>query len=179
MKNPFRRYNPKKRHDELRRRVERFEQGLTDVAEERRLFADFAKAPTLPPDLEELRPMMLWYASLAPAEEQQSQRRHSFPVWLSAAAVVAVLMTVGISFITGGVMSGDPDLHLYAGSYVMRNGVKDTNLRRILPELKRAERIAAEHSGLLLSGADGAIDMSDPEVAAVINRIQQETYIQP
>lgn len=159
----------------LRMLLERFEAGLTDNREERRLFAAFAPGHLLPADLEPLRPMMAMYAAMAPA------RRRVVPPavrWLSAGVAACLLAVVGFGY--AGYLrqaaSSEATRQMYAGSYVIRNGVRYTDPAAILGELEQAERIVGNHAGAAERAANAAavvtlpdgIDMDDPRIRAVV-----------
>lgn len=159
--------------------AQRFADGLTDVDEERRLFAAFAPGRRVPADLEHLRPEMQWYASLLPAAKPR--RRLSVTLFrLGAAAAVAMIVTVAVGYFNR--MATLPDDYLaYTGSYVIRNGEKITDLSRILPEIRRVDDIVTRTqataanvvAGSVPSAADAiceGVDMDDPEVRRVMER---------
>lgn len=160
--------------------IDKFMAGQTTGDEERRLFEAFADGNALEPELEELRPMMQWYAGLDKIRSEKSRPRlPRFVAWTGVAATVAMLLTVSIHFFYQ--RSEMPEeWREYAGSYVIRNGVKYTNLAQIMPEIKRAEQtvsrsrdIAVEsvRQALERPGLPDAIDMSDPEVSKIINKV--------
>lgn len=125
--------------DAARRLADRFMAGDTTPAEERRLFAFFAMAPegSLPSDLEAMRPMMAWYASLAPAAPRRSRMR----AVAAAAAVVAVVAATAVALMPS--RSTDDGLYAcYQGSYIIRNGRRVSDVREIYSYLQSAERTA-------------------------------------
>lgn len=165
------RYNSKAEAQRLRRLVERFEAGETSVAEEQKLFARFAPGKKVPADLEPLRPMMQWYASMAPAS---TKRRGSTVVkWVGVAASLAVVATLAVGLMRSAT---DPDFASRGGSYVITNGVKNTNIAAILPDLDRAESTVKRIKELRHNMPD-EVDMSNPYVRKAIERRYQDEYV--
>lgn len=123
-------------HDEARLLTALFLDGATTDADERRLYA-YYRSSSVDPELEPYREMFAWYDSLAePAgHDRHSYRRHG----LIAASVTAALL-VGVGLFT--IPSTDADAaNIYAGSFIIRDGKKITDLSVILPELRNADRI--------------------------------------
>lgn len=144
----------------------RFADGTTTPADERRLYAFFGThaAGTLDADLEALRPMMMWYASLAAQRHRHSGRR---------AATAAVAATIGAAAIAGSALllghRTDADDTLYAryeGSYVIRGGQRISDVKAIYASLRTAER-TADSLGMLTELPDGIYDADDPDVVLV------------
>lgn len=136
--------------DEARRLLERFDAGLTSVAEERDLYAYFRRK-TLPADLEPMRGLMAWYergcvgepAQAAPVAEPSRRRRKMRFSMLGAAASAALLIGIGITLLTVGHKESDDSFAtLYAGSYVIRDGKKITDPDLIRDEILRTEALA-------------------------------------
>lgn len=169
MKNIFTRYNKTADDASLRRMVERFEAGETSVAQERKLFSRFADGKVLPADLEPLRPMMQWYASLAPARSRSG--RVASVVGVAASLALVVTLSVGLMR-----NSLTPELAARSGSYVITNGVKNTNLAAILPDLDNAES-TVRRSQQASHNMPDAVDMSDPYVRMAVERRFQDEYV--
>lgn len=184
----------------IRQTIDRFLAGETSCREERELYAFFA-GPGVPPDLACYKEMFRWYASLAensssaerpvtlmPAEAPaEATPRRGGKVrllsmrawqWVSAAAVVALLFSIGIIFHSPS--TSVPDEYLsYEGSYIIRDGKKITDLSVVVPEIRRTEQMVNERLSALdesIEAADAAFDrsltssypMSDPNVREVI-----------
>lgn len=171
----------KKNKFTLSQQIDRFMAGETSVAEEQALFAAFAPGRGVPPELEMWREQMQWYASLAPAAPARRRPRAvRFAAWATAAASVAMLVTVAAGYIRQ-VHALPDDYVAYAGSYVIRNGVKTTDLAAILPEIKRVEHIVSRQQSEAAKAVEAGsaravvdydgIDMDDPEVRRVIERV--------
>ena len=147
--------------------VERFMAGTTDVAEERALFAAFAAGRRVPEHLEQYREMMQWYAAMS--GERTVRRRLSPAVWLSAAAALALIVTVAVSYM-GRMNALNREYMAYAGSYVIHNGVKNTNIAEILPQVKDVDAIIDRQRSMAEAQLQG-IDMDDPQVSALVERV--------
>lgn len=160
--------------------IDKFMAGQTTADEERHLFAAFADDRQVAPEYADLRPMMQWYASLS--ARQPAKRRPALPrfaAWTGAAATVAMLLTIGIHYFNQRAALPD-EWREYAGSYVIKNGVKYTNLAQIMPDIKRAEQTVSRNRDLAEKSVNQAlerpampdvIDMSDPEVSKIINKV--------
>ncbi len=121
--------------DEARRLTEMFLDGATEPAQEQELYTYYA-GRNVADDLKCYRDMFAMYASLTPRSAAgKSSRRPYIP----AAAAVAVLAVVGAYvFSAQSSLSGDNG-SVYAGSYIIRDGKKITDLKRIMPTLHRAD----------------------------------------
>ncbi|MBD5219108.1 MAG: hypothetical protein HDS72_02510 [Bacteroidales bacterium] len=139
-------------HDEVRELVARFMDGATEPAQEKALYSFFSMAPagSLEPDLEALRPMFGWYAGLQEAAATEPVRRSW---WIrfrgrviagaAAAAVVAVMVTAGIGLFGKKQPAATDSLYAsYEGSYIVRNGVRTTDLAVIYATVAAAEHMA-------------------------------------
>lgn len=123
----------------------RFMDGSTSPAEERRLFAFFASSDpgSLSPDLEEVRPMMQWYAAMSPAKKETPRRRFAFRFAGGVAAAVTLLIVAAVAFHHySSSPSTQPLYASYEGSYIVRNGKRITDISSIYTTLSRAEYTA-------------------------------------
>lgn len=152
---------------QLEAAVERFMAGTTSIAEERELFAAFAAGRPVPEHLEQYREMMQWYAAMA--GEKTVRRRVRPAVWLSAAAALALIVTVAVDY-TGRLNALNREYMAYAGSYVISNGVKNTNIAEILPQVKGVDAIIDRQRRMVEARLQG-VDMDDPQVCALVERV--------
>lgn len=139
-------------HDEVRELVARFMDGATEPAQEKALYSFFSTAPagSLEPDLEALRPMFGWYAGLQEAAATEPVRRSWWSRFrgrviagAAAAAAIAVLVTVGVGVLGKKTTSVPESLYAsYEGSYIVRNGVRTTDLAVIYATVAAAEHMA-------------------------------------
>lgn len=152
---------------QLEAAVERFMAGTTSIAEERELFAAFAAGRPVPEHLEQYREMMQWYAAMA--GEKPVRRRVRPAVWFSAAAALALIVTVAVDY-TGRLNALNREYMTYAGSYVISNGVKNTNIAEILPQVKGVDAIIDRQRRMVEARLQG-VDMDDPQVCALVERV--------
>jgi hypothetical protein len=134
--------------------VERFFAGYTSGAEEKELYAYFASdsvAAELEPYrsffgyVEEEMPVALAAVEPLPLSPQRANRRFALRM-IASAAVVAALIAVGLAVATRGrVGEADP----FAGSYIIRNGVRITDPKIIRPELEATLRMLEEQEAYL------------------------------
>lgn len=155
-----------------------FLDGATTQEQEKILY-DYYNGKCVASDLECYRPMFAWYDNLESSAAPLSVSKQNNQFFATAAAIGALLL-VGAG-LTVGVSSdnSEPDVdRMYAGSYIIRNGKKITDIEKILPELQKADRIidstlsAAAHNypdnpeALILNEA--LKNIADPEVKAML-----------
>lgn len=132
--------------DEVRTLVERFLDGATEPSEETAIYAFFLshRGKTLPADLEAYREMFVWYASLGSEHTAKPKHKSIFRRlrWVGAAAAVAVLVAIGVIVSLRSDPVDDPMYAMYEGSYVITNGVRNTDLRQIYAALAASEHLA-------------------------------------
>lgn len=124
--------------------VRAFMAGATDPAQEQWLYRFFGTcAPgSLPPDLEAMRPMFGWYASLRKPAQPARRRNHHL---LAVAAAAVVLLAVGV--FAGLMLSHRRAASIgayteYSGSYIIRNGQRCDQMAIIYNDIVTAERFA-------------------------------------
>lgn len=153
--------------------IDRFMAGETSNAEEAELM-DYFRSDDLPPAHRQLRYMMMFYDNKltepTPAAAPQPRIRR-FRLrrwqWISTAAAVALIVTVAVSFIQRQQL---PNEYLvYSGSYIIRDGKKITDIPTILPELKKAERIALEQQSKVDHEVAASLDLTYQDISEVIN----------
>ena len=164
-----------KNKEQISKLVERFLDGATTPAEEREIYAYFARHRDLG-ELETYRAMFRWYASLPQTAARRPRVRRR--VWWSAAGVAAataVAVWAGLSF---GTPRTAVDSELYAryrGSYVVQDGKRITDLSVIYPCIMRAEATADSLNAVMAEAdsdyEEAIIDeairgISDQELAA-------------
>lgn len=167
-------------HSEARRLVGLFMAGASDNAQESSLYRYFSGGDVAP-DLEQYRYMMIWFASGMPADDAgRSSRRLRFGRWqrLAAAVGAAAVVALVVTLMPRIGSPADDDYSTYAGSYVIRNGKRITDLDIIMPELKRAEQLVAQQQATVdremqlydapapEAAVGSLIDMDDPDIRA-------------
>lgn len=177
--------------------IERFLDGETSCGEEQALY-DYFRHDNLPPEAEKFRQMFMWYDSLADsgttkhtetsACETDGENRGGNKAgilrlrpwrWAGIAAMLALILTIGAISIHN--QKSIPEAYMaYEGSYIIRNGKKITDLRVVVPEIIRAEKMVNERLQALDSSIDEAenafdrsvadsYDTSDPEVRKIVD----------
>ena len=172
--------------------IERFLAGETDCREEKELY-DFFKRPQLPEGLEKYRAMFGWYSNLgdiapdslepwataeptaeAPAESPQPKESKVRLLhmrswqWVSVAAMLALLLSVGFIFKSPSAIDVPEENMAYEGSYIIRDGKKITDLRIVVPEIIRNEKMVDDQLR--------AIDTSIEEADEAYNKAMTEGY---
>lgn len=126
---------------QARKLLERFLDGATSIAEENRLYSYFAQTQ-LPADMQPYREMMEWYAGLRPAQHPATTGRKRFILRRFRVAAAAVIAAAAVTVALPLYRSYEQRQSLYAtyeGSYVIRNGVKYSNISSIISDLQASE----------------------------------------
>lgn len=161
---------------DLERLLERFMDGETSNAEEQLIYERF-RSGDIPECCRQYAPMMVWLADKTQSDEETPavppfKRFATVKLWLSIAAAVMVVATLAIGlFMRPTRTLPDEDYITYAGSYVIKNGVKYTDLDEIMPELLEAEQLVEQqqHTAAdIISSLEGVINTSDPAVRAAL-----------
>ena len=162
----FRHKQPTISHDEARRLIARFFDGETTLSEEQDIYQYFAKGE-VHPSLQQYGEMFGWYANnLQPAATKRRSWRWTN---IAAAALIAgVIGTVAVKYITHPVDSQNELAEMYAGSYIIRNGKKITDINKVLHEAIKQEKYADQ----LLARCNKASDeMANVEMISVEDAI--------
>ncbi len=127
--------------DNARRLTQEFLDGSTTIEQEQTLYRYYATRH-IASDLECYRPMFEWYVQLEKQSRPDEVGRPRRKRFIAAAAAIAVLALVGAGLLFAPTpSSGDLSLErMYAGSYIIRDGKKITDIKQILPELRRADQ---------------------------------------
>lgn len=165
--------------DNISSYVARFLAGETDSAEERALY-DYFSHGKVPAEFECYREMFAWYDSLRPTAAADPIRLPRFRRWQWTGIAATVALLLGLGFMFRVQTESLPEEYMaYEGSYIIRNGKKITDLRVVVPEIRRNEKLVSERLQQLDMSFDEAEDafdrafmeefeMSDPEVAEVV-----------
>lgn len=128
--------------------IGRFLDGETTNAEEQRLY-DYFAGTRVASRLEKYRPMFSWYAGgmkgqLPDIWDAACKCRKARTRWIRAAVstAAAILLIAGITVAYFHYRQTQRLYATYEGSYIVRNGKKITDIKSILPELKRIEHEA-------------------------------------
>lgn len=127
--------------DSARRLTQEFLAGSTTIEQEHDLYRYYASG-RVAHDLECHTAMFQWYDQLGRQSGEVDKNWPSRKRFIAAAAAIAVLVLVGVTvLIPTGASSSDLSLErMYAGSYIIRDGKKITDISQILPELQQADR---------------------------------------
>lgn len=123
--------------DEARRLTALFLDGATSIDEEKLLYA-YYRATRIAYDLLQYKDMFCWYDALSNPDERKNAIAKSRGL-IAASITIAVLVTISLF----SIKTIDTEVcDIYAGSYIIRDGKKITDISKILPELRRADHIA-------------------------------------
>jgi hypothetical protein len=124
--------------------VEKFLNGETSNAEEQALY-DFFASGDVPRSMKKYRAMFQWYEGGMKEPLPQPARRFQMRrlvVRLSIAASILLACGIGIAIYQ---YQQEQELYeCYEGSYIIRNGEKITDIKKILPELRKTTQLAVE-----------------------------------
>ncbi len=119
--------------------VKRFFDGDTTVAEEQQLYNYFASGKAHS-SLKQYAPMFGWYAN--ELQTPAKPKVHRWRYIAAAAAAVGVIATVGIHQYNASSLTDEEQrlAEIYAGSYIIRNGKKITDMKEVLPVILQQEK---------------------------------------
>ena len=148
--------------------LERFFNGETSCKEEKELFAYF-RQKNISSEVEQYREMMLWYdAGLQVSQKNAIKGNNVKSRWIvsryiSIAASIIIVLSVGFSYIAQNLHNKEL-YEIYEGSYIIENGVKNTDLTQILSEVQRGEMLVDQAFDETLQQAlDGVNDPIERE----------------
>ncbi len=123
--------------DQARQWLEKFLDGRTSNEEEKALYTFFA-SDEVPKDLRKYKKMFAGYAGKMQGDlPRQSRARHRMVTALSIAA--SILLLAGVGFGIQKHIEQQKVYECYEGSYILHDGQKITDLRKILPQLQATE----------------------------------------
>ena len=119
--------------------MDKLMEGRSTIDEERQLYAYYRRR-NLPSDMEAQREFVEWLS--CGLDDNAAKNNHTAShgkMWLRVAAVFipTAIAVVGTMSIYNG---NNPDYSLYAGSYVIENGKRISNIKDIYPQLIETER---------------------------------------
>lgn len=159
-------------HEEAARLMGRYFEGLTSNVEEEALRRYFAAGDSsVAPNLRRYGAMLEWLDDGAWAEPERPKRGTGRRrLWLTLASAAAALAIIGgLSF--DYVAKRNAGLEMYAGSYVVKDGVRITDISKILPELERVEKNSREIA--VKNRLPGAVARENltPEILAALEEV--------
>ena len=119
--------------------IEQFLNGETTNAEEQTLY-DYFASDDVAESLRQYQEMFRWYADGMPAISRY--KRTYVRTILAIAASLLLLVGVGLGY--WHYLQQQEEYAVYEGSYIVRDGKKITDIRKILPELKATELEVSE-----------------------------------
>jgi len=121
--------------------IERFFEGQTSNEEERELYAFFSEE-NVPEHLLTYREVFAYFETgiieedfnhvIIDREIIKSTRRNRMRIWVGIAASLLLLISLRIYHYTN-----EKEYKIYEGSYIVRNGVKITDPKIVIPEIKK------------------------------------------
>lgn len=168
----------------IRQAIERFLAAETTLAEEEAIYRFYAFHPsgTLPADVERMRGMFAWYGagldeSLDPVAQTASRPSVALPPlrrwqWLSVAASLAVLLTVGFSVFRPGDRVEETAYVVINGEIVTDPAIVESESMKLQAIFDRAERKFASVGGTAVTAPslEDQLDMDNPIVRDIVNR---------
>ena len=131
--------------NEARELTARFFDGATTLAEEERLYVYYAMGPVAP-ILAPYRELMLWMAEGCQGERpvvRPAKPRYGLPRWCGVAAIAAL-----VAFAGGRAIVQNNALNttrsVYAGSYLVRDGVRITDLPTVLASFSETQSMTSQ-----------------------------------
>ena len=123
--------------------IERFLNGQTSNIEEQALYRFFA-TDDIPHNLQKYKAMFDWYAGGMKGELLKAkQKRHLRPLMIRWMTAASILLASGIGL---GIYQYQQkeEYDCYEGSYIIRNGEKISDIKQILPELRKTTQLAEQ-----------------------------------
>ena len=157
-------------HDEACELVRRFFNGETSLSEEQAIYHYFADGD-VHPLLKQYGEMFGWYATgMQPMLKKQRSWRWVKVV--AAALIAGVVCTFGVKVLLKPVDKQNELAEMYAGSYIIKNGKKITNINKVLPQVIEQEKYADQLIALCTQESDAMFDDIDAiSMEEVINSI--------
>ena len=157
--------------------IHRFMEGETTNAEEQAIYR-FFRSGDVPEHLKVYAPMFAWYEEGMPEEKKEMPivtkaktfwKRIPLGVWSMGIAAMLVI-GIGLGILSGLDKDMDDEWSCYEGSYVMINGKRITDEKKIMPiileTLAEAERMEKE-----MEKRWEAIRLSDEKITEMENRL--------
>ena len=157
--------------------IHRFMEGETTNVEEQAIYR-FFRSGDVPEHLKVYAPMFAWYEEGMPEEKKEMPietktktfwKRIPLGVWSMGIAAMLVI-GIGLGILSGLDKDMDDEWSCYEGSYVMINGKRITDEKKIMPiileTLAEAERMEKE-----MEKRWEAIRLSDEKIKEMENRL--------
>lgn len=128
--------------------IERFFDGTTSNEEEKRLY-DFFAQDAIPDHLQKYKPIFEYFDKGVAEDTKETvnqkqvsmnlPQRKKYSLYMIAGVAASVLILLSVYFLSG---SGAKQFDPYEGSYIVRNGVRITDMDEIRSELEKTYRDA-------------------------------------
>ncbi len=118
--------------------VKRFFDGETSLDEEAKLY-EYFNSGNVSADLQQYSQMFAWYGNkLSTPAKKHSKKWY----YVAAAASIAILTIVSIHQYTSTQLTAEEQrlAEIYAGSYIIRDGKKITDMKKVLPVILQEEK---------------------------------------
>jgi len=132
----------KQDYHQIEEQIERFFSGQSSNKEEQDLYVFFS-SENIPEHLLPYRPVFAYFETGIKEEDSKHQKivpKKMLPVrmkkissWASVAATLLILISLGIYH-----SMREKEFNPYEGSYIIRNGVKITDPKIVMPEIKKS-----------------------------------------
>ena len=130
----------KQNYHRIEEQIERFFEGQTSNEEEQQLYAFFS-SENIPEHLLPYRPVFAYFETGIKEESglqnnpksRQPSWGKKISIWASVAASLLILVSFGLYHFTKG-----KEYNPYEGSYIIRNGVKITDPKIVIPEIEKS-----------------------------------------
>ena len=130
----------KQDYKEVEQQIDRFFEGQTSNEEERELYAFFTNE-NVPEHLLPYRPVIAYFETgikeeksiyqITKRKHTRSSRKNKVSIWVSVAASLVILISFGMNH-----FMRENEIKPYEGSYIIRNGVKITDPKIVIPEIE-------------------------------------------
>lgn len=122
--------------------IDRFLDGATTCAEEKELYRFFNEG-NIPEELKKYQQMFQWYADGMPGDPRPQKTKVVNLVQISMKVAASIVLVCGLGL---GMyqIAFQKKYEFLEGSYIIRDGRKVTDLKSILPELRKMNKLAAQ-----------------------------------
>lgn len=122
--------------------IDRFLDGTTTNAEEKELYRFFIEG-NVPDNLKKYQQMFQWFADGMPGDPRAQKTKVVNLVQISMKVAASIVLVCGLGLGMYQVAFQKKYAFL-EGSYIIRDGRKVTDLKSILPELRKMNKLAAQ-----------------------------------